>query len=163
MRISDSITFQLTEEENLFSDKINHLQPGLSNNLLLSTQDGLGILHFNDQAQVRVEHYNEMDGVNSNNVFNSVEDNSGRIWLGTFDSGLNVIDGSEIYSIKKEQGLATNGLASLIYDPLTGAIWAGTTDGISCIGIAEEDGLNIESIINYNQQSGLKGLGHLST
>ncbi|MBV4357291.1 response regulator [Parasegetibacter sp. MAH-26] len=78
--------------------------------------------------------------INGNEIYSLLEDNTGRVWVGTFDNGLTVIKNS---NDPKELKLDTNALAGypssrfrkvrhMAFDK-DGNVWVGTTDGLLVI------------------------------
>ncbi len=66
------------------------------------------------------------------NVVELFEDSRGRLWIGTNDSGLAVMEKGELRIWGEEDGLASSKVGLLAEDA-SGTIYAGTTSGISMI------------------------------
>ncbi len=84
-----------------------------------------------------------------------LEDQKGRIWMGTIGKGILVSDTSGVTSITEQNGLMDSEIISMTEDH-EGNIWAGTNyEGI--FKIKDLDTLGF-SIINFNRIHGLKSL-----
>ncbi len=73
------------------------------------------------------------------NVFGVAEDHSGRLWIAT-DDGLVSYDGNNFTHYRKEQGLGSNLVSSVLVDD-HGRVWCGTFGGGICR--LDEDGFKI--------------------
>ncbi|RYF96111.1 MAG: hypothetical protein EOO00_03530, partial [Chitinophagaceae bacterium] len=78
-------------------------------------------------------HLNTADGLSENSVRSVAIDQKGFLWIGTID-GLNIFDGYQVTSHKKEQfpALASNNIAHLACDSRN-RIWIGTSEGVSWV------------------------------
>ncbi|MEL0454687.1 two-component regulator propeller domain-containing protein [Flavobacteriaceae bacterium SZ-1-7] len=84
--------------------------------------------------QIKLEHYNDKDGLSHNSVRHIVQDNQGFLWLGTF-SGLNRFDGyqfkSYLSSSHEGHGILNDDITDLVYDEKSNSIWIGTRKGLT--------------------------------
>ncbi|MCR5473937.1 MAG: response regulator [Lachnospiraceae bacterium] len=80
------------------------------------------------------------------------EDRAGRIWVGTNDNGIVVLDGPESLHITYKEGLPSSSIRSFAEDS-DGAIYVGSTSGVCYIGgdmkpvVVKDDRIEQESII----------------
>lgn len=93
---------------------------------LIATDNGLFILE-NEQI---VKHYTIVDGLPSNNLTCVIRDTSGKIWVGTRESGVACLEKDKwiIFSVK--DGLADNHISCFFLRD-NGDIWIGTDDAVS--------------------------------
>jgi len=158
IKITDSSSYKLTEEENLFSNNLKAISTTDDNQLLLFTEEGLGVVTSYSDQKIGVNQISMNEGLSSNSVETGTIDGQGRYWIGTADAGINVYDGNFVYEISTDQGLSSVLISSMVYDDVNDDIWVGSGNGISRIDIGQRDELEVNSIENYDQQSGLKGL-----
>ena len=90
-RINDTfISFKNAKNDkySILSDRINTLIEDKNGNLLIGTEKGLSILNFDEK-----KFYNyPFDEYKTVNVVSIYEDSNGRIWIGTFSSGIFLFD-----------------------------------------------------------------------
>jgi signal transduction histidine kinase/ligand-binding sensor domain-containing protein/DNA-binding response OmpR family regulator len=116
------------------------IQEDSSGDLWISSFDGglfkinKGKLSGKQDKQAVETHYSKADGLNSNNIDQSVFDNEGNIWALNRNYGLNVIDVStgEVTSIPIHEYTKGNIPGYLIRDS-DGNIWVGHRNGITRI------------------------------
>jgi len=114
------------------------------NNIWLGTKaSGLYLAQPLNQERTKytVTHFNKdkllSSGLNSNEIYSLLEDKYGKIWIGTFDEGLNVataIDG-KVKFLNKSNGLKgypNEGFLKIrtLASDRAGNIWIGTTNGL---------------------------------
>ncbi|HEU4554555.1 MAG TPA: two-component regulator propeller domain-containing protein [Chitinophaga sp.] len=100
---------------------------------IYSTTDPQGVWYFNRATQSFV-HYDQNSSpirLNNNIVRGVVQDNQGRIWIGTDHGGINIINKQrqsihyEVNQPENPKSLAQNSITTL-YKDNTGIIWVGT-------------------------------------
>ncbi len=107
----------------------------------ISTYDE-GLIKFNGSTY---EAITQEDGLPSNTVLKTIEDEDGSIWVATY-GGVAKIDGEEITIYSIQQGVPNNGVMSIIMDN-NNTVWISTFggiawfDGVRFISITDEDGL----------------------
>lgn len=135
------------------SSTIKAITEDNSGNLLLATEGGgLNVLslenfnQFNPQfIDYQVEPLNAYS-INDNFLESIYKDNSGLIWIGTKDSGVNKIDrGIQKFTHYQSNQIAGNNLTnkdvwSVLQDHI-GNIWVGTSDGLNRI---DDERINID-------------------
>ncbi|WEK20931.1 MAG: two-component regulator propeller domain-containing protein [Candidatus Pedobacter colombiensis] len=120
------------------------------------------------QTHYRLSHYmhNQADNtsISSNQVYSITEDNWGRIWVGTFDKGLNMLDVGQIKPVFQRFYDKANGYPGRFHKIryLTidghGRLWIGSTDGL-VIGEALKTGRM--KFTTYSKQPGnIQSLGN---
>lgn len=114
--------------------------------------NGQGIIHYRGPNDIRL--FTEADGLADEQVVNSVEDDNGMIWMGTYH-GLSRWNGNEFCGLSKSDGLAGNVIYLLIKDR-EGRLWVGTEQGITCITLDAQS--NPVSIRNYGYLDGFRGV-----
>ena len=123
------------ENSNLMNNRAYCIAGESDGNLLIGVRDG-GLIYYNFDTNklipfipdIRVE-----NSLNSKALISIYIDNSGIIWLGTYNSGINRIDNHRKkflhYKVNfKEKGLFNNHIRSFFED-CQGSIWVGTKDG----------------------------------
>lgn len=70
--------------------------------------------------------------LSSNNVYQTIKDKSGNLWIATYDGGVNMYDGKRSYSYKNIKGYPQGSYQKVrsIALAANGKVWAGTSDGI---------------------------------
>lgn len=121
--------------------KVRHVMESSKGEHWVSTNDeGIVNLGKNDYQSYTIN-----EGLASNTVLASVEDEEGNIWVATY-GGVSKISGNEIKNFTIQDGLPNNGVMSIIKDN-AGTIWVSTFggiawfDGVRFIDITDEDGL----------------------
>src|SRR5688572_24283132 len=92
------------------------------------------LLFIETKAQpLSFHHLNTSDGLSDNNVRSVAIDKNGFLWVGTID-GLNVFDGYQVTSFKKESypQMASNDVIHLTCDSRN-RIWLGAYDGVTWV------------------------------
>ena len=129
---------------------------GLSHSVVLSlyidregtlwagTKDGLD--QFTDG---KVTPYSTNEGLLSNDTGPVLEDNAGRLWVGTLGHGLNVFDGHHFRVLTRKNGLLDDTILSLQIDK-AGDLWVGSTKGLNRL----HDG---KVVASYTERNGLSG------
>nr|HPH18118.1 two-component regulator propeller domain-containing protein [Haliscomenobacter sp.] len=118
------------------------LSPSLVKNFLVDRQgqkwirygDQLGISVLNERTGT-IKHLSTAGGLSNKRVWALMEDNKGRIWVGT-EEGVNVIDPKtdSVKYITKTQGLRGNDVYGPIFQDSRGRIWVGVFEkGIDLI------------------------------
>jgi len=104
-------------------------------NFILETRDGYiwigsyaGIIKYDG---TKFERLDATDGLTSGRVM--FEDSAGRMWVGTNDNGIVMLDGSETVRFTYKDGLPSSSIRSFAEDN-EGTIYVGSTEGISYIG-----------------------------
>lgn len=87
----------------------------------------------NFAENIKFQHLTAADGLSQNNVFDTIQDLDGYIWLAT-ENGLSKYDGHKITNYKKNisdlNSIADNFIRKLFIDN-KGIIWVGTANGLS--------------------------------
>lgn len=100
----------------------------------LSVWDGKGFTNYSLKRNVlQVQQtfgYKEVCCLSNYTITSLLEDEEGRIWIGTNGGGLNVWDGSQVAYFTQAEGLGSNAVASLLQDS-KGNIWIGTSNGVN--------------------------------
>ena len=134
--------------------------PSSDANHILCTSDGFiwigtysGIVRYDGNSFVRLDN---SDGLTSGRCL--FEDSRGRIWVGTNDNGVVVLDGSRRYHLTENEGLTSSSIRSFAEDG-AGNVFIGTTAGICFadsglkIHIVSERRLNTDRILRLDSDS----------
>ncbi|AHW59371.1 Signal transduction histidine kinase [Draconibacterium orientale] len=83
---------------------------------------------------IKFEHYSDEQGLSHNSVRHITQDNTGLLWLGTFD-GLNSFDGNNftVYQSKSKTRTSINNddITALAFNRTTDQMWIGTRNGLT--------------------------------
>lgn len=176
----DGISFtNYTTEQGLFHNMVNHILEDKKGNIWFATNgggvskyDGTSFTNFTineslapitvmleDQQEniwfgtngsglckfdgISFTNYTTAEGLSGNSLSDLFEDSNGNIWLAFMNEGLSIFDGENFTNLSTTEGLSNNNVTSINGDQ-NGRIWLSTTNGI-----------NLLSINNQNQQTGL--------
>jgi signal transduction histidine kinase/DNA-binding response OmpR family regulator len=127
------------------------------------TNAGLWKIDLENETSVT---YGLLDGFSDQRFTAIYEDTQNRIWVGTYTSGLYILNPltDELKNIRAEDGLSSDAVMSLIGNQ-QGMVWAGTEYGISLLteegeivtSIYEEDGLSYEVFERFDPFRDSKG------
>jgi len=124
----------------------------------------LNASHTNYRLTHYVNEQNNPNSISSNQIYSIAEDNQGKIWVGTFDYGLNMIDPQKEDRVFKRFYDKKNGYPSLFHKirhlafDARGRLWIGSTDGLV---IGTPVGTNTMKFRTYSKQSdNLHSLGN---
>lgn len=105
-------------------------------NYLAENKKVLGVL----EPQGQWQHWTTLDGIVSDEISRLEIDDSQRIWIGTDDAGVSVLDYGESLQDKSDddlsgflnntEGLESNVINAMAYD-LDGTMWIGTLEGLN--------------------------------
>jgi signal transduction histidine kinase/CheY-like chemotaxis protein/methylphosphotriester-DNA--protein-cysteine methyltransferase len=131
--------------------------------LWVLTNAGLWKIDLEEETS---ERYGLDDGFTDQRFTAIFEDGDQRIWLGTYASGLYILDpvNGDLINIRAEDGLSNNAVMSMIGDQ-KGMVWVGTEYGISLLtekgeivtSIYKEDGLSYEVFERFDAFRGTDG------
>jgi signal transduction histidine kinase/ligand-binding sensor domain-containing protein/DNA-binding response OmpR family regulator len=122
---------------------------------------GDGVTVRNDSG---VSHFSVSDGLNHQEVLAAVEDRFGRVWLGSYGGGLNVVEDPVIAgvvpvfgSVRRSDGLSDDRVLFLALDGEDG-LWVGTNRGLNRLDLAAYDSTGIASVRRLGQFEGFVGI-----
>lgn len=104
--------------------------------------------------------YSVANGLSNNSISAIVEDNHGKIWVGTFWGGLNEFDGRQwsVFSKANDYSIISDFITAILKDG-EGNLWIGSIDGLSKIDPITDlrDPINWHNYNQTNTQGGLVG------
>jgi signal transduction histidine kinase/ligand-binding sensor domain-containing protein/CheY-like chemotaxis protein/AraC-like DNA-binding protein len=118
------------------------------------------------QTKYRLSHFqsakNDIYSISSNSVYSILEDKKGRIWVGTFEEGINLVDtkGDKTQFINAKNAFynyprgAFDKVRHLAEDA-AGNVWIGTTDGLLVFNPDKDNAKNYR-FVSYTKISGDK-------
>lgn len=134
---------------NLYSENFENPSKGIISNrvtaLCLDKYENIwvgsfkGLNYINTKNGLVKKFFNQQGNPNSlsdNNIMSLLEDQSGKIWIGTFHSGVNIYDPASgnfktfTYDINDDKSISNNGVTSIFKDS-KGNIWLGTWWGLN--------------------------------
>ena len=99
---------------------------------------------------VTFQRMSSLEGLTNGRTF--FEDSKGRVWVGTNDNGVVVIDGEDYIRFTKEDGLSSSSIRSFVEDN-SGNIYIGSTAGVSYVDnemnlhLVDDERINHERIL----------------
>ena len=126
------------------STRINTLYPDNDGNLWIGSKGGLGVITTKGDTLKLETSSNVGKGLSGNNVLCFEEDKEGRIWIGTRNSGLNILHKSEFllqkpnfslkrYLPKNDGSSIYNRTVSSLKMDRDGNMWIGTSTGLNFV------------------------------
>ena len=141
----DSTPQRFTTEDGLSGNSIWATLQGRDGTIWVGTGSPGGIYRFDGEEFQAISAPQPV-------VYRLYEDSGGRIWFGGFGGGgLSCYDGERLITYTMTDGLANNGVRSIVEDN-TGNLWVGTGQGLCCF-----DG---KQFITYATAEGLSSLAH---
>lgn len=128
-----------------------------ANNLWIGTVDGL--TKYNCTTG-EIKSYRTVDGLCSNDITCIYEDTQHKIWIGTKQKGITIIDKNTFTQLNKEKGLGNNNI-TCIGEDAAGNTWIGTEgggidifDNHQCKNISVTNGLlsNYITLVAYDKK-----------
>jgi ligand-binding sensor domain-containing protein/serine phosphatase RsbU (regulator of sigma subunit) len=113
---------------------------GKQNIIFVGTRDGLSIFDKKNRSFLKLYQKKENDpcSISGNDLFLSkiLIDKSGKVWVGTFHDGLNVLDLNtgciNTYLVKEEDHFSiSSNHVSCLFEDRSGIIWIGTNNGLN--------------------------------
>ncbi len=104
---------------------------------------------FKENVQSNIRYLDVDHGLTSSYIYSIIEDELGRLWLGTYGNGIMIYDGNSIQSFTTKEGLSAILIRKLFKDS-KGNIWIGSEGE----GLTRYDGKKFH---NYSQSNGFLG------
>jgi ligand-binding sensor domain-containing protein/signal transduction histidine kinase len=133
---SEFISF--SEKDGLASNYITSICEDINGNLVIGTTNGLSIFDKRGTFKNYSGNSNDPFSLSSNKIREVLVDNSGSIFIGTEDKGINYFNSVEnkLFTFKTEDkmvnGISDNNILSL-YRDRSGIMWVGTSKGLNKI------------------------------
>ena len=125
----DGVSFTIYDKSNVASfgggDAIRALQTDSSGVLWIGTL-GSGLVKYQDGT------FTHDEFIPAESISHISYDHAGRMWVGSWDEGLFVVDQLTVKQFSTETGLATNFVTTLFEDT-EGTMWVGTREGLHYI------------------------------
>lgn len=149
--LSDQVVMNLYETKNgeiliaLKSKGFDIYQPNklmkvypdkLNQKITAILKDSKGKFHFGTRKGLLIEHYGNFkyltksNGLNSNNINSLAESSDGKIYIGTEDNGVTILENGMTKSLTVDDGLIDNRVSNIKFSP-DGKLYVTTFRGIS--------------------------------
>lgn len=133
----------LNTENSKFSNAINTIFIDKAQNIWVGQKEGLTVItKNNDTLQLKVSNKIER-GLSDKSILSIEEDNQDRIWIGTRNGGLNILNKSDFlkenilnikwYLPKSDGSSVFNRTVSCIKKDHNGNMWLGTSTGVNFV------------------------------
>ena len=134
----------------IFEDSRGHLWFGTNQ---------YGVMHFSGDTLRCID---EKDGLGGGRITEIIEDDQGRVWIGTA-GGLSMYDGKSFINYNEDHGLANSEVWSVLIDR-NGLFWIGTHEGVyryngnsfSQFSLPEMSVPDTNTILSYNRISSIE-------
>jgi ligand-binding sensor domain-containing protein/serine phosphatase RsbU (regulator of sigma subunit) len=130
---------------------IFHIFKDSKSQFWISTSAGIAISDGEKITKI----FQASDGLNNEIIMQFAEDKFGKIWIATFNGGVNIYDGEKFASLRQENGLASNTTYFVMIDKQEN-IWVGTQKGVDKITLDDKGA--IKNIKNYAKEEGFGGI-----
>ena len=95
-----------------------------------------------DKGSKNLMKFSKEDGLSSNSIYCVYEDKNRKVWIGTSDGGLNVMDYNlgkiKSYQHKKDGNSLSNNKVYCMFDDGKGNLWLGTANGLNKFNMQSE-------------------------
>lgn len=131
---------------------ITCISQGTNDIMWIGTYGSNGLYCYNRQTK-QFTIYNSENGLSTNNIFCVYEDKNRRVWIGTAEGGLNMLDYGTgkitLYKHEKDKNSISNNTVNCIWDDRKGNLWIGTLNGLNKFNI------NSQTFTQYYEKDGL--------
>ena len=131
-------------------NEIHTIAESPDHTLWIGTSFGLG--KYNRQKD-SFKWYTRDDGLSSDIVANVEFDESGNVYAGTFNGGMNYFDGKTFQHITMQQGLSSNNVSASYYSPYYRKLFLGNEFGVSVLNDGKVQPVSIPEIENASVTS----------
>jgi ligand-binding sensor domain-containing protein/methyl-accepting chemotaxis protein len=160
--LSEPMKLYNKENGYLINDRVQAICEDENNNLYIADREG-GLIHIDIKSDIVSKYTTDVykpNSINSNALRSMTISSTGILWIGTYNSGVNIVDNNrkpfECYSINyREDGLFNNNIRAMFED-MEGNIWIGTKDGGGLSKFNREKGTFKHYKPNPNDPKGLK-------
>ena len=134
-KIFTKFTRKESGADRIISNVINFISENKSGDLLIGSGNGLGILEKGSNSFVSLLHNSsEVNSLSNNHITSVIADNTGIIWVGTTEAGINKIDRKpNKFSHYNHDPFDDNSLSystvRSIFQESDGILWIGTLEG----------------------------------
>ena len=121
-----------TDRDILPNNTVRTLFKAIDGTLWIGTDNGL-VSKFNDQ----ITSYFKEDGLTQNNIWAFAQDQSERLWIGSYGKGLTTFKNNKLQAYTQNSKLPNQEITKLlIHDQ---SLFIGTSDGIAIINLADQN------------------------
>jgi diguanylate cyclase (GGDEF)-like protein len=115
---------QIDKKANLSMDNVQALYEDRDQTLWIGIVSGKGLVRFRDD---KLSAFGAKDGLSGSDVMSISGDESGNLWVGTIDGGLNRFNRGNVSSYTSKDGLPSDVITATFQDR-NGDLWLGTSD-----------------------------------
>jgi ligand-binding sensor domain-containing protein/signal transduction histidine kinase len=147
-----------------YRNEVHTITEGPDQTLWVGTSYGLG--KYNRKTD-SFSWYTRADGLSSSAIVNIQFDENGRMYIGTFNGGLNYYDGTKFTHITMKDGLSSDNVSASCYSTFYRKLFIGNEFGMSAVNrgvveplsIPDVDNASVISIHSYQDSLLLIGSG----
>lgn len=163
-RIRDGKVKSYFDRKESYRNEVHTIAESPDNTLWIGTSYGIGKY---DRSSDSFIWYTRAHGLSSTVVVNIQFDESGNMYFGTFNGGLNYYDGKSFRNLTMKDGLTSNNVGALHYSHFYGKLFIGNEFGVSAvekglvepISVPEIENAGVISIHSFRDSLILMGSG----
>lgn len=173
MDYSKKTITRVGQNSKTFSKSINTIYIDLDDNVWIGSKNGIQVItKKNDTLSLKASTF-AGKGLSDNNVLCFEEDNHGKIWIGTRNGGLNILDKASFllkdkklslkWFLPKKDGTSVyNRTVSCIKKDIKGNMWLGTSTGVNYVNPKDEPVKLLQNNISNEQTISHNRIGSLA-
>jgi ligand-binding sensor domain-containing protein/signal transduction histidine kinase len=144
-KLKDGHSRSYFQKKESYRNEVHAIAEGPDGTIWVGTGFGLG--KYNS-ANDSFSWYTRADGLSSSAIVNIQFDEGGRMYIGTFNGGLNYYDGNTFSHITMEDGLISNNVSASHYSRYYRKLFVGNEFGISTVNKGQVEPLSIPEVDN---------------
>ena len=106
-----------------------------------------------DKVSKAMQNYTTENGLSTNSIYSVYEDKSHKVWIGTADGGLNMLDYNtgkiKVFKYQKDKNSISSNTVYCFWDDRKGNLWIGTDNGLNVLNT------KTETFTHYFEKDGL--------
>ncbi len=137
---ANAIVSVLDQSNGLISNNIKSVLKSSKDLVWLATDKGISVYNGED-----IENYTVLDGLTSNNCWSLAEDDSARLWVGTYGEGLSYFENGKFQAFSNNRFLASTFVRKLFIKDRY--LYVGTEAGLSIVDLKTKKVVFVKSKI----------------